>query len=96
VALALMGVLGTVWELAYHALQQLRRERDWPSLFALVALGNEAVLLWYALGLLPVERGSPGPFALRVAIIWLATWGFAQGPMRVLFLRWRLRGGRLL
>jgi hypothetical protein len=95
-ALAVMGALGLGWELVYHGLQQLRWDRDWPSAFALLTVANEAVLLWVVAGALPgVDRGSAGGFALRITTTWLAMWTFAQGPMRVLFPRWRLHGGRL-
>ncbi len=99
VLLGLMGALGLGWEAAYHAIQQLRWDRDWPSLFAAAAVVPEGALLWVVAGAWPwphVERGSTGTFALFVGTIWAAMWLFVQGPMRVLFLRWRLRGGRIL
>lgn len=97
--LALMGVLGVGWELAYHALQQLRWDRDWPSVFGALTVGNEGALLWALAPALPwahADRGSLGSFALLIGTTWLAMWLFVQGPMRVLFLRWRLQGGRIL
>lgn len=35
-------------------------------------------------------------FVLHFATTWLAIFLFVQGPMRVPFLRWRFRGGRIL
>jgi hypothetical protein len=94
--LALMGVLGLGWELVYHGLQQLRWDKDWPSFFVAAALLNEGLLLWRLAGLLPwVVRGSAPAFVVSVGAAWGAMWLFAQGPMRVLFLRWRLEGGRI-
>lgn len=97
--LALMGVLGLGWEFVYHALQQLRWDRDWPSLFAALTVLNEGALLWILSDSWPwpnVDRGSGGSFVLLVGTTWFVMWLFVQGPMRVLFLRWRLHGGRIL
>jgi hypothetical protein len=97
--LAVLGVLGLGWELVYHALQQLRWDRDWPSVFAAAVVLNEGALLWAVLGAAPwlhVTRGSPTSFAALVGAPWALMWLFAQGPMRVLFVRWRLQGGRIL
>ena len=35
-ALLIVAVAGIVWELVYHALQQYRWEKDWPTLFGLI------------------------------------------------------------
>jgi hypothetical protein len=97
--LALMGAFGLGWELVYHALQQLRWDRDWPSVFAALAVVNEGALLWVLTDAGPwprVDHGSAGAFALLVGTTWFAMWLFVQGPMRVVFLRWRLQGGRIL
>jgi hypothetical protein len=96
--LALMGGLGLAWELGYHVLQQLRWDRDWPSAFAALAVLNEGALLWLLTGSWPwlhVRRGSAASFVLLIGTTWLAMWLFMQGPMRVVFLRWRLDGGRI-
>src|SRR5258706_8305429 len=94
--LALMGVLGLGWELAYHGLQQLRWDKDWPSVFAAAALINEGLLLWVTSGTLPwVGRGSAATFVTSTGAAWTAMWVFPQGPLRVVFLRLRLEGGRI-
>ncbi len=97
--LALTGACGLVWELGYHALQQLRWDKDWPSVFGVVTVLNEGALLWALAGAWPwlrVDRGSALSFAALVGSTWLVMWLFVQGPMRVVFLRWRLQGGRIL
>jgi hypothetical protein len=92
----LMALLGTVWELAYHGCQQRRWDRDWPSVLALASVVVEAGPLWWATGRVPgVHRASGATFLAMVGSAWLLMWLFAQGPMRVLFLRWRFNGGRL-
>jgi heme/copper-type cytochrome/quinol oxidase subunit 4 len=100
VVLAAVAVLGVAWEMLYHLLMQWRWEKDWPTLFGLVTLLPEGALIWLLgrRGLLP---GLPGPlgftgFAVHFVLVWLAIWLVANGPMRVLYFRWRFRGGRLL
>lgn len=102
-ALGLMAIIGLVWELLYHALQQLRWDKDWPSLLALLAVVNEALAVWlvgHAVGLI---RGPVGPsspvlplFATHFVTGYLVMWFFIQGPLRVLLVRWRFSGGRLI
>jgi hypothetical protein len=99
VVLAAVAVLGIGWELIYHFLMQWRWEKDWPTLFGLVTLVPEGLLLWLLLaaGLVPGIVGTvPAPaFCLQFLAVWLAVWLVANGPMRVPFIRWRFRGGRL-
>ncbi len=99
VVLAAVAVLGVGWEFIYHFLMQWRWEKDWPTLFGLVTLVPEGLLLWLLLsaGLVPGIVGTvPAPaFCIQFLAVWLAVWLVANGPMRVPFLRWRFRGGRL-
>jgi hypothetical protein len=93
-----MALLGSAWELAYHGFQQLRRDRDWPSALVLASVPAEAGPLWWTTGALPhhlVHRAPGASFTVLVGSAWLLMWLFAQGPMRVLFVRWRINGGRL-
>ena len=101
--LLVIGALGIGWELAYHALQQLRWDKDWPPLFVLLALAPEAVLAWLALHALGWIPGSIGPdspyrrmFAIDVVTTWLVVWMALQGPLRVLIIRWRHTGGLVM
>jgi hypothetical protein len=97
--LAAVAVLGVGWELLYHLLMQFRWEKDWPSLLGLVTAVPEGVLLWLLLraGAVPTVAAAPplAAFVLHFGLVWLAVWLVANGPMRVPFLRWRFRGGRL-
>lgn len=92
-ALLLVGVLGTGWEFVYHALMQLRWEKDWPALFGLLTAINELLLLLPVLALL----GFDLPFAVYIQFftLWILMWVFSNGPMRVLLPRWRYRGGSI-
>ena len=46
IILATVLVLGIVWELIYHVIQQFRWEKDWPTLFGLITAINEGALVW--------------------------------------------------
>lgn len=100
VVLAAVGVIGIAWELVYHFAMQWRWEKDWPTLFGLVTIVPEGLLLW-ALATNRMLPGLPGPvptaaFAIHFAVVWVIVWAVANGPMRVPFIRWRFRGGRLM
>ncbi|GAC1339798.1 MAG: hypothetical protein NVSMB29_07760 [Candidatus Dormibacteria bacterium] len=101
-------VAGIAWELVYHALQQLRWDKDWPSLFMLLNGVNEGVTAWFGLHLINrlwSDQGVPGTlgvdnpifklFVFHFTTTWILVWLFLQGPMRVVFLRWRFEGQKL-
>jgi hypothetical protein len=93
-------VLGLGWELVYHFIQQFRWEKDWPTFFGLVTAINEGLLVWLLLsaGAVPgLPTGVPGGvFLVQFVTTWLLVWLVANGPMRVPFVHWRFRGGRLI
>ena len=97
--LAIVLVLGLVWEVVYHLIQQFRWEKDWPTLFALL-VGLPEGLLAYAVarsGVLPAaENITPEAFIVGFGTTWIVTWLVVSGPMRVLSVHWRFRGGRLV
>jgi hypothetical protein len=97
VVLSAVTVLGIGWELIYHFLMQFRWEKDWPSMFGLLTAIPEGVLLWVLLSQGALLSATPpiGAFAIHFGVVWLCVWLFANGPMRVPFIRWRFRGGRL-
>lgn len=94
-------LLGVGWELAYHGLQQFRWDKDWPTVFGLVTIANEGLLLWlltrYTSAVVPRDlRPSAPAFGIEFTLTWLAYWGFVNGPIRVVLPRWRYTGGRVL
>ncbi|MCG5214923.1 hypothetical protein [Streptosporangium sp. KLBMP 9127] len=98
--LAMVAVLGLVWELLYHFLMQFRWEKDWPTLFGLLTLIPEGLLLFFLLRSGAVGFIDPAPpaaaFWTHFLVVWMCVWLVANGPMRVPFIRWRFRGGRVL
>jgi hypothetical protein len=97
---AAMLVLGLVWELVYHALMQYRWEKDWPSFFGFVTAINEGLLLWIVIradAVPDVPKDLPGStYLVHFVTVWIVTWLWLQGPMKILTPRWRFRGGRLV
>jgi|tagenome__1003787_1003787.scaffolds.fasta_scaffold20773746_2 hypothetical protein len=92
-------VLGVGWEFVYHFVQQFRWEKDWPTFFGLITGINEGALIWLLLGLgvVPgIEEISIGAFLLQFLTTWIVVWLMTNGPMRVPFVHWRFRGGRLV
>ncbi len=97
--LVALAVLGLAWELVYHFAQQFRWEKDWPTLFGLVTAVNEGLLLWTLVtnGWVPgLEPLAGSTFALHFCSTWVVVWLMVNGPMRVPFVHWRFRGGRLV
>lgn len=100
-ALAIVLVVGVVvWEPIYHGLQQFRWEKDWPTLFGFLTGINEGIVAYFILKAIgPTPAGvkvGPWGFTVDFAFVWLAAFLFVNGPMRVLSLRWRYRGGRII
>lgn len=94
-ALLLVMVIGTlVWEPIYHGLQQLRWEKDWPTGIGLVTGIPEGLVAFGALSML---RSFPAAaFWWHFTTTWVVVWLVLHGPLRIVALRWRYRGGRFI
>ncbi|MCB0034583.1 MAG: hypothetical protein KDE51_11210 [Anaerolineales bacterium] len=102
VVLVLVLLLGFVWDVLYNFLQKMTWDHDWPPILQILTGLAEANVVWLLiqqwnqvappnlrLGL------SLGAFALHYTTVWLVTFLFAQGAMRILFPRWRFYGGEI-
>lgn len=97
--LVVVTVVGLVWEFVYHGLQQFRWEKDWPTFFGYITGVNEGIVAWLIIdaGLTPNDVTIPGDaFVIHFVTTWLVVNLFLNGPMRVPFIRWRFKGGRLI
>lgn len=45
---------------------------------------------------IPKEQLDPGMFLLHYSAVWLAVFIASQSLMRIIFVRWRFRGGQWL
>jgi uncharacterized membrane-anchored protein len=94
-------IVGVIWELLYHFLQQFRWEKDWPTMFGLLTAINEGIVIWllvrYTTIVVPEELRPPlSAFLIQFIVTWLVFWLIVNGPIRVVFHRWRFSGGRFL
>lgn len=88
-ALGLILVIGlVVWEPLYHALQQVRWEKDWPTGLGLLTALNEGLVVWLLLD------APLGAFLVHFVTTWILIWFVLHGPLRAVAPRWRYRGGR--
>lgn len=97
--LGLVMGIGVIWELVYHGVQQFRWEKDWPPLFGLLTGVPEGFVVWAVLRLVVpaiVPRPNGTSFDIAFASVWLVVWLWVNGPMRVPFVHWRFRGGRVV
>jgi hypothetical protein len=107
--LAYLLALGLGWDVLYQRLQRRRWNRDWPAYFQFFGGLLEGALLFWLIQWtrstgLPTPQGLPGispalrdgAFVVYYFSLWLVVFLGSQGPLRVLFPRWRQRGGRLI
>jgi hypothetical protein len=94
--LFVVAFFGLGWELLYHFIQQYRWEKDWPILYLLLEGIPEGLLAFVAVD--AVFALGPGPltFFFHFVTTWIVMWLTAIGPLRMVLIRWRFRGGRIL
>jgi hypothetical protein len=97
-ALLYVLLFGLVWDVLYQTITSYRWDRDWPTSFQVAAGVIEGALLWVVIltGKLP---GIPQPppfivFLIEYGAIWLSIFLLTQGPLRVIWLKWRYQGGQ--
>jgi len=99
---------GFIWDILYNLLQSLRWDRDWPPLFfvgggvleALLVWGLvKANFLWAMLGLPGLPGVNPeltfAQFAAHYSTVFIFTLLLMLSLMKVIFVKWRFRGGEL-
>ncbi|MBJ8347462.1 hypothetical protein [Antrihabitans sp. YC2-6] len=94
-------LVGVLWEFVYHGLQQFRWEKDWPTLFGLLTIVNEGIVVWLLVRHTTIVvhediRPTLTAFLIQFIITWLVFWLIVNGPMRLVFHRWRFAGGRFM
>jgi hypothetical protein len=93
ILLTLVAVFGVFWDILYNFAQKLRWDRDWPPAFSFITAFIEMLPVMLIALLLNV---NPILFLFHYWSVWWATFIMALGPMRVIFPRWRFRGGQWL
>jgi len=97
-ALLYVLLFGLVWDVIYQFITSFRWDRDWPTSFQVAAGVIEGALVW---GLILTKKLSGIPelppfivFLIQYAAIWLSIFVLTQGPLRVIWLKWRYQGGQ--
>ena len=97
--LGYVTLFGLFWDFIYNLLQKLRWDRDWPGAFQLIAGIWEGVVIFCAVEI----AGLPGIdrlawrwewFVIHYSCVWLGVYLVSQSLMRIIFPRWRFRGGK--
>ena len=101
--LGYVAIFGLIWDVLYNYLQKSRWYRDWPAAYQLVAGIWESVFIFCGVklfGFLPIPIPKAeltlGDFLLHYSLVWLAVFIASQSLMRIIFPRWRFRGGQWL
>ena len=63
-----------------------------PIGLGLLTFVPESIVVW----LIVRSDVDAGRFLLHAGTTWLLVWLVANGPMRVVLIRWRFRGGRIV
>jgi hypothetical protein len=90
-------LFGIGWDLVYDHLQKLRWDHDFPATLQLLAgiwEGLFIIVLANFLKFLPLPQSfNLSNFLWHYSTVWIAVFTTSQTLMRVIFLRWRFRGG---
>ncbi len=94
-----VGVLGLLWDILYNYLQQYLWDHDWPGAFQFFACIAEGIVLGLLLKLVGLpfinrdEFNLPW-FIVHYTAVSIITYFLSWAVMRILFPRWRFRGGK--
>ncbi|MEB3215487.1 MAG: hypothetical protein VKN72_04380 [Nostocales cyanobacterium 94392] len=98
-----VAIFGLAWDILYNQMQKYRWDRDWPALFQLLAGIWEFIFIVCGvkfIGFLPtpIPKEELPLFWVffHYITVWLAVFITSQSIMRILFVRWRFRGGQWL
>lgn len=103
VMLVYVTILGMILDIAYNELQKLRWDNDWPPIFHIGAGILEGLLMWLWVkhpifwSQLPgmVRPVTGHQFTVMYTVMFAAIFVFNWNFMKVIFMHWRYRGGRI-
>lgn len=96
-----VGLFGLAWDCLYHLLQQFSWDHDWPGALQFITAIAEAIFLAIVINVFGLPHISAwdfdlGLFTIHYLTIWVSIYLASWTIMRLLFPRWRFRGGRWL
>lgn len=95
--LGYVAIFGIFWDILYNYLQKFRWDRDWPGIFQLLAGIWEGIFLIIIIKFVKLPGVSNldlNLFIRHYSLVWLGIYLGSQTVMRILFPRWRFRGGQ--
>ena len=98
-ALALVLIVGCVLDVLYQYIQSFRWDCDWPTSFQVCAGVLEGLLVYFLIEVLngsALSANFPTVFLLQYGSTWLMIFVLIQGPLRLLWPKWRYQGGQWL
>ncbi|AFY50641.1 hypothetical protein Nos7524_4915 [Nostoc sp. PCC 7524] len=100
--LGYVALFGLGWDVLYDYLQKFRWDRDWPAAYQLLAGIWELLFVFCGVNVfglpvpIPKEAIPLDAFLLHYIVVWLSVFITSQSLMRIVFPRWRFRGGQWL
>jgi hypothetical protein len=98
--LGYVALFGLIWDILYNYLQKFRWDRDWPGAFQLLAGIWEAIFIACVVKLFGLPNLTPelplNSFIIHYSLVWLSVYVASHTLMRILFHRWRFKGGQWL
>jgi hypothetical protein len=101
--LGYVAVSGLIWDIIYHQIQRFRWDSDWPGAFQLIAGIWEFIFVVCGtklFGFLPVPLPKDELplewLSIHYWVVWIAVYIASQSVMRIIFIRWRFKGGQWL
>lgn len=93
-----IALFGLGWDVFYNYLQKFMWDHDWPGAFQLITGIAEGVLVavlasWNLLPYVESRNFHIDAFIWHYGSVWLAMYLAVWVVMRILFPRWRFRGG---
>lgn len=94
-------VLGIGWDYLYIQIQTFRWDQDWPAALQWLAALWEGLFILLLrdvanIELPGTEDWNSGLFIIHYSLVWVAVFITSQSLMRLIFPRWRFRGGQWL
>jgi hypothetical protein len=101
--LGYVAIFGLAWDFIYQRIQNFRWDSDWPGALQVLAAIWEFVFVVCATKifgflpiLLPKEELSLEWLFVHYWLVWIGVYLASQTIMRIIFIRWRFKGGQWL
>lgn len=103
--LAYVAGFGLIWDAIYQQIQKSRWDSDWPGALQAIAGIWEYIFVVCGtklFGFLPIPATIPKEnldlfwLTIHYWTVWLAVYTISQSLMRIIFIRWRFKGGQWL